>query len=138
MAEMLAEAFGEGDAVWAAAPAAPVAHGLEVLIHAMMLQQPVALTRMAGEHLGLGFDDGGGSGPFPGANAADFLSGLLRRAAIAGRHGGDVNAPAMFASQTDEHAGAKKLGIIRMGQNAKDDVVRHHLPAFLPAGGNPP
>src|SRR5262245_30032374 len=42
--QVLAEALGEGHAAGAAAAGAPVAHRLQVLVHAVVLEQPLALA----------------------------------------------------------------------------------------------
>ena len=54
MAQVLTEAFGAGDATASALTGAPIAHGLDVVVHAVVLAQPVALAGMAGEHRPLG------------------------------------------------------------------------------------
>src|SRR5438874_12734413 len=57
MAQMLAEALGEGHARGAAAAGGPGAHCLEILVDAVMRAQPVALAGVAGQHVRLEIDD---------------------------------------------------------------------------------
>jgi hypothetical protein len=56
VAQMLPIAFGEWHTTRLASLRAPITHGVQVMIHAMMLSQPVALTGVTGEHLGFGLD----------------------------------------------------------------------------------
>ncbi len=56
---MLPKAFGIGNAVRAALLRAPALHGFHVLIHAMMLEQPVALAGVSGQHRRLRVHDAG-------------------------------------------------------------------------------
>src|SRR5262249_32305215 len=50
VAEMLAKALGKGDARFLAAPGAPVAHGVDVVIDAVVLQQPFSLAGVRRQH----------------------------------------------------------------------------------------
>src|SRR4051812_38224706 len=56
MAQVLAKSLGESNPELAAALGAPLFHRDDIVVHAVMLQQPVALAGVAGEHVGLQVD----------------------------------------------------------------------------------
>src|SRR5262245_12965079 len=56
VAEVLAVSFGEGDDALAAAVRAPFFHRCDVVVHPVMLDQPVSLADVGGEHLSLCVD----------------------------------------------------------------------------------
>ena len=51
MPKVLPKSLGEGDAALCAALGPEVAHRLQVLVHAVVLEQPFALAGMGGEHV---------------------------------------------------------------------------------------
>ena len=68
-------------------------------------------------------DCGRGGPPFSTANPGDLVGPMLSRAAIPGRHGREVDGPAVLRAESQQRAGAEELGIIRMGQNGDRDAV---------------
>src|SRR4051812_28863470 len=57
MAQVLPKSLGMGDAGFVAALRAPGMHGPGELVDAVVLEQPVALAGMAGEHRGFALQD---------------------------------------------------------------------------------
>ena len=57
MADVLPEAFGVGDADSSASRRRPAPHRIDVLVQTVLPPQPLSLTLMAGERLGLRIDD---------------------------------------------------------------------------------
>ena len=60
VSQVLPESLGIRRADQFPAPAAHRLHGLDVFIHAVLFQEPLALAGMAGEHAGLRLDHAGG------------------------------------------------------------------------------
>lgn len=56
------------------------------------------------------------------ANSSNFVRRIFSGSAVAWRHCGDVNFPAMFLFKSDQGASAKKLGIIRVSEDRKSNV----------------
>ena len=56
VSQVLAETLREGHAGGPALASAPVAHRLEILVHAVVLEQPFALAGVGGQHRGLLLD----------------------------------------------------------------------------------
>src|SRR5229473_3648759 len=56
MPQMLSITFGECSTAGFTSLGAPISHGIQVMVHAMMFAQPITLAGVAGQHLGLCFD----------------------------------------------------------------------------------
>ena len=61
--------------------------------------------------------------PLAAPDAGDLVGRVLRRAAVAGRHRGDVDVPAALLFEPDERAGAEELGVVGVGEDRDGGAV---------------